>query len=81
MKKARKVIAAALVGFLAMGMLAGCGGGKKDEGPVTLKLATTVNEQVRRTAELPSTFIEPAVTRPSICSRGNSSKDRAIILA
>ena len=45
MKKARKVIAAALVGFLAMGMLAGCGGGKKDEGPVTLKLATTVNEQ------------------------------------
>ena len=45
MKKARKVIAAALVGFLTMGMLAGCGGGKKDEGPVTLKLATTVNEQ------------------------------------
>lgn len=44
MKRARKVIAAALVGFMAMGLLAGCGGGK-DEGPVTLKLATTVNEQ------------------------------------
>lgn len=43
MKKARKVIAAALVGFMAMGLLAGCGG--NDEGPVTLKLATTVNEQ------------------------------------
>ena len=45
MKKARKVIAAALVGFMAMGLLAGCGGGKKDEGPVTMKLGTTVNEQ------------------------------------
>lgn len=44
MRKARKVIAAALVGFMAMGLLAGCGG-KKDEGPVTLKLGTTVNEQ------------------------------------
>ena len=44
MKKARKVIAAALVGFMAMGLLAGCGGGK-DEGPVTLRLGTTVNEQ------------------------------------
>ena len=29
--KMKKVIAAALVGFMAMGLLAGCGGGKKDE--------------------------------------------------
>lgn len=29
--KMKKVIAAALVGFMAMGLLAGCGGGKEDE--------------------------------------------------
>ena len=29
--KMKKVIAAALVGFMAMGLLAGCGGGKKDD--------------------------------------------------
>ena len=28
--KMKKVIAAALVGFMAMGLLAGCGGGKKE---------------------------------------------------
>ena len=29
--KMKKVIAAALVGFMAMGLLAGCGGSKKDD--------------------------------------------------
>ena len=34
--KMKKAIAAALVGFMAMGLLAGCGGGKEDENNIYL---------------------------------------------
>jgi hypothetical protein len=40
-----------------------------------------VIEQVRRTADAPSTLIDPPVTLPSMDSIGNSSFVKAVILA